>query len=95
MTGLNLMLCLQAIKETNDIHLVEADKVLRDLDFERLFSEGIKMPGSMHYAIIAAIRLDSFRLQKIATTDYSLLLGYRPLNPDETPVTYGDVIDQM
>lgn len=57
---------------------VEAEKMLRDKDFEREFPEGIFLSENMYHLIMNAIKIDSDYLNEIVqTTDYSLLVGFR------------------
>lgn len=86
---------MKTVKETDDIQSVNSDNVLRDLDFTNLFPNGIQLSEPMYTAIITAAFQDSFLLEKIESTDYSLLIGYRPLNPEETWVTYDSAINEM
>lgn len=65
---------------------VEAEKMLRDKDFEREFPEGISLSENMYQLIIDAVRIDSEYLNEIVkTTDYSLLVGFRLHNTKDFP----------
>lgn len=66
---------------------------LEDGDFLSLFQSPIPLPPQIYALVRAALKEDVLALKTMGSTDYSLLIGIRTINPQYELATDQPIID--